>query len=397
MAGTGDKPVRDTFLPYFTPSFDEAEEKELLDTLRSGWLTTGEKTREFEKNFLEYQGAKYGVALNSCTSALRMSIFLAGVGEGDEVITTALTFAASANVIVHQDAWPVFIDVNPDTFEIDPEKIEAAVTERTKALLVVHYAGNPCDMDAIFKIARKYDLAVIQDCAHAIETTYKGDRVGASGDYSCYSFYANKNITTGEGGFLVLSGSSGADKEEVARIYHNHGMSKDAWNRFAPAGRAEYTIEAPGFKYNMPDILGCLGLVQLSKIDDFAARRREIAEKYRSELGGYEELKLQSVPDYATHAYHIFPAVFRPEFFSADRGEIIASLKAMNIGVSIHYDPLHLMPYYVRTFGHKKGDLPNAEYIAFNEISLPLYPKMTDEDVSDVLEAVGRVIKKYRK
>lgn len=387
------KPVRDTFLPYFRPSFSGEEEDALLETLRSGWLTTGARTHEFEREFLAYQGAEYGVALNSCTSALRMSVFLAGVGPGDEIITTPLTFAASANVVVHQDAWPVFVDIDPDTFQMDAALVENAVTEKTKAILPVHYAGLPCDMDAIFEVARKYDLAVIQDCAHAVETTYRGKRVGALGDYSCYSFYANKNITTGEGGFLILGDE---EKEEAVRIYHNHGMSRDAWNRFAPEGEAEYRIEAPGFKYNMPDILACIGRVQLKKIEEFRARRLEIADAYRKALGEKEELKLQEVPDCAEHAYHIFPVIFKPEFFTAGKHALVADFKAANIGASVHYDPLHLMPFYARTFGYSAGDLPAAEYAASNEISLPLYPAMTDEDVADVVEAVGRVIELRR-
>lgn len=377
------------YIPFSSPLISEDAIAEVADILRSGWLTTGPKTKKFEEEFAQYVGSEYAVAVNSCTAALHLALVAAeSISPGDEVITTPFTFIATANVILHVGAKPVFVDIRPDTFNIDVEKIEAAITPRTKVIMPVHYAGQPCEMDEIMEIARKYNLLVIEDAAHAVATEYKEKKVGAIGDVTCFSFYATKNLVTGEGGMVTT------DDEELAekiRILSLHGMSKDAWKRYTTAGSWYYEVIYPGYKCNMTDIQASLGLQQLKELGIFQKRREEIAKAYNEAFFDLDAIESPFVKPDVKHAWHLYVIKIVPEKFKLDRDQFIEALKAEKIGTSVHFIPVHLHPYYRETFGFKRGDFPVTEKTYERVISLPLYPKMSDEDIEDVIEAVRRL------
>jgi len=377
--------VRSKFLPYFQPSIYEAEIDEVVNTLNSGWLTMGPKTAEFEGAIAEYTGAKHAIAVNSCTAALHLSLIALGIGKGDEVITTPFTFAATGNVIIHTGAKPVFVDIDRATYNIDPEKMERAITKRTKAIMPVHYAGQACDMGAIKRIAEKHNLFIIEDAAHAIGAEYEGKKIGTLGDATCFSFYVTKNITTGEGGAITTDNDKLADKLRILRL---HGISRDAWKRYTSAGDWYYEIEECGWKYNMTDVQAALGIQQIKRLDEFIAIRREYAQIYTEELGKIGGVITPHEMKNATHVYHLYPILLR----SYDRKKFIEELKERNIGCSVHFIPLHLHPFYRRTFKFKKGDFPNSEWVYEREVSLPLYPKMTKRDLRYVINTVADVI-----
>jgi len=385
--------TRQEFLPYALPLIEEDDIAEVVDTLKSGWLAKGPKTTEFEKQFANYVGAKYAVALNSCTAALHLSLVAAGIGEGDEVITTPMTFAASANVVLHTGAKPVFVDIDPVTMNLDFTKIEEKITPRTKAIIPVHIAGHPCQMDEIMAIARAHNLFVLEDAAHAVYTQYKGNLIGSMGNATAFSFYATKNLVTGEGGMVTTNDEELYNK---IRVMSTHGMSRNAWNRYAEAGSWAYDIIAPGYKYNMCDIMAALGLTQLGKLERMQGLRQEIADHYNAEFGKLPELEVPVELDYARHAWHLYIIKLNLDKLSIDRGKFIEELKAENIGTSVHFIPLHLQPYYRETFGYKPGDFPVAEGVFERIISLPLYPKMSRQDADDVVGAVKRVIGRFR-
>lgn len=378
------------FIPVSSPLISEDEIAEVADTLRSGWLTTGPKVKRFEEEFAQYIGSKHAVAVNSCTGALHLTLVAAGIGQSDEVITTPFTFIATANVILHVGAKPVFVDITPDTFNIDVEKIEAAITPKTKAIMPVHYAGQPCEMDEILEIARKHNLLVIEDAAHAVAAEYKGRKVGTIGDVTCFSFYATKNLVTGEGGMVTTDDEELAEKIKILSL---HGMSKDAWKRYTAAGSWYYEVIYPGYKYNMTDIQASLGLHQLKKLEMFQKRREKIAETYNEAFADLAAIETPSVKPYVKHAWHLYVIKLVPERLVIDRDRFIEALKAEKIGTSVHFIPVHLHPYYRETFGFKKGDFPVAEEMYERVISLPLYPKMSDEDVARVIEAVRNLAK----
>jgi len=388
------EPVRSKFLPFHSPWLGKEEEREVLDTLRSGWLTTGPKTKQFEKNFAGYVRAKYAVGVNSCTAGLHLGLNVFGVGEGDEVITTPLTFAATVNVIVHQRAKPVLVDVNRQTMLIDENRIEARITPRTKVILPVHFAGQPVEIDKIVGIARKHNLNLVWDCAHAIETEYKGKRMGKFPGICAFSLYANKNITTGEGGMVTCNDERLARKLGILAL---HGLSQDAWKRFSREGYKHYDIIYPGFKYNMFDIQASLGLHQLRKIDRFWRKRREIVRTYNQAFSKIEELGLIGEKPQIKNSYYLYILVFKTEKLKASRDQILAALQQENIGVGVHYRAIHLHPYYQQTYGFKRGDFPNAEYLSDRVISIPLFPKMTRPDVQDVIKAVRKIVLKFKK
>lgn len=374
------------FLPYSQPLIDEQEIKEVVDTLKSGWLSTGPKTLKFEKLIAAYAEAKYAIALNSCTAGLHLSLIALGIGEGDEVITTPFTFASTANVIVHVGAKPVFVDIKKDTYNIAPEKVKRAITAKTKAIIPVHYAGQPCDMRELMEIAQKHNLYVIEDAAHAIGAEYKGKKIGTFGDITCFSFYATKNMTTGEGGAITTNEDKVAEKFRILRL---HGITKDAWKRYSVSGSWYYEIEDCGWKYNMSDIQAAVGVQQLRKLDKFIEIRRKYAHIYNeefSQLGGiitpYEKSDVK-------HVYHLYPVLL--EKFNRD--EFIKKMAEKGIGCSVHFIPLHLHPFYRKQFGFKKGDFPNAEWVYEKEVSLPLYPKMSEDDVWRVMTAVGEILR----
>lgn len=384
--------ARTTFLSFSPPAISEEEIAAVVDTLRSDWITTGPKTKKFEADFAEYIGAPSALAVNSCTGALHVALAALGIGPGDDVITTPMTFCSSANVIEHVGANVVLADVEPDILTIDPAKIEAAITRRTKAILPVHYAGHPADMDPIMEIARKHNLAVIEDAAHALPTYYKGKRVGTIGDFTAFSFYATKNLTTAEGGMLTGS----PDNTARARLWSLHGMSRDAWNRYSATGSWFYEVVEPGFKYNMTDIQAAIGLVQLGRLEHLQARRREVWNQYNAAFSQLDELQTPTERPDVQSSLHLY--VLRPHLdkLKIDRARFIEELKARNIGSSVHFIPVHIHPFYRDKYGWKPEDFPVAFGEYQREISLPLHPGLTDEDVADVIAAVTDIVKSNR-
>ncbi len=375
------------FLPYCQPSLGKGEIKEVIDVLKSGWLTMGPKTMEFEKLLAEYTGAKYAICVNSCTAALHLSLIALGIGEGDEVITTPYTFASTGNVIIQVGAKPVFVDINRKTFNIKPRKIEKAITSKTKTIIPVHYAGQPCEMNMIMKIAKKYNLFVIEDAAHAIGAEYKGRKIGTLGDAICFSFYATKNITTGEGGAVTTNDKKLAEKIRVLRL---HGISKDAWKRYDKKGSWYYEIEECGWKYNISDIQAALGIHQIRKLDKFNQIRRKYAQIYNKELGGIKGLITPYEKPDVKHVYYLYPILLE----NYNRDEFIEKMAKNGIGCSVHFIPLHLHPFYKNIFGFKKGDFPNAEWVYERVVSLPLYPKLSQKDIYRVIFTIKNLITK---
>lgn len=383
--------ARDTFLPYSPPKIGEEEINEVVDTLRSDWITTGPKTKAFEEQFGAYVNAPGGssVMLNSCTAGLHVALVALGVGPGDEVIVPSLTFAATANIVEHVGARPVLVDVLPDTLCIDPEAIARAVTSATKVIIPVHYAGHPADLDAIFMIAEEHGLEVIEDAAHAAPTYYKDRMVGSRDNFASFSFYATKNLTTAEGGALT----GRPDLLDKARVIGLHGMSKDAWKRFDKAGSWRYDIVMPGFKYNMTDVQAALGIHQLQRLKGFHARRREVVASYNEAFSSVDALEIPTECDYAKSAWHLYVLRIRPELLTIDRDQFIIDLKDRNIGTSVHYIPLHMMSFYADKYGYAPSDFPVAQDSFERMMSIPLHPRLSDEDVNDVIEAVLDIVK----
>jgi dTDP-4-amino-4,6-dideoxygalactose transaminase len=353
-----DTPLRKQFLPPFAPCLGEEEYKEVLETLRSGWLTMGPKTQRFEKAFAEYVGSRHSVAVSSCTAGLHLALVAAGIGPGDEVITTPLTFCSTANVIVHQGATPVLADVRPDTLNIDPQEIEKKITRRTRAILPVHFAGQPCQMDEICALAGERGLLVIEDAAHATGAQYRGHQIGTIGDMTVFSFYATKNLTTGEGGMICTEDDQLAEQITMLRL---HGISKDAWKRYSDRGSWYYEVLLPGYKYNMTDIQAALGLHQLEKQKRFQEVREEYARHYTQAFADLPEISTPYVKDHVRHAWHLYVIQLELDRLTIDRGQFIEALRKENIGTSVHFIPLSLHPYYRETFGFHEGEFPVAE------------------------------------
>jgi len=342
----------------------------------------------------EYVGAARAVAVNSCTAALHLALEAAGVGAGDEVITSPITFASTANVVVHRGARPVFADVQPDTLNIDVDRLEAAITPRTKAVIPVDFAGHPADLDAIMALARNRNLVVIEDAAHSIGAEYGGRRVGGIADMTAFSFYATKNITSGEGGALTTNNIEWAERIAIMAL---HGISRDAWKRYGSEGYKHWDIIYPGYKYNMFDLQGALVLSQLAKIDRFWKRRVTLKAILDAGLSDIAEIDRPGERPGIKHAYHLYPIIVRTEALSADRDTIMNAIQAENVGIGVHFRAVHLHPYYQETFGFRRGDFPNAEYYSDRTISLPLYPRMSDADADDVVAAVRKVIARFRR
>ena len=394
LAVRGGSPVRDSFLPFHQPLVDAADEGAVLETLRSGWLTTGPRTKRFEQTFAAYTGSAHCVAVNSCTAALHLALEAVGVGAGDEVITSPITFASTANVIVHRNARPVFADVEPDTLNVDPAAVAAAVTPRTKALIPVDFAGHPCELDGIMALGATHGCAVIEDAAHAVGAEYKGRRIGGIADMTCFSFYATKNITSGEGGALTTNRQEWADRIGIMSL---HGISRDAWKRYGAEGYRHWDIVAAGYKYNMFDLQAALVSSQFEKMEWFHARRVALKARLDAGLRDVAEMGIPVQRPWVGHAYHLYPVVVRTEMLNADRDTIMNAIQAENVGVGVHFRAVHLHPYYAETFGFRRGMCPNAEYYSDRTISLPLYPRMTDADADDVVAAVRKVIAHYRR
>ena len=385
--------IRKDWLPFCLPDISEAEVQAVGDAVRSGWWAKGPRTIEFEKQFAEYVGAKYCVGVNSCTAALHLALITAGIGPGDEVITTPLTFASSANTILHAGATPVFADIDPETGLIDPAEIEKKITPKTRAVVPVHYSGLAADLDAIGALCDDHHLFLSEDAAHAVETRYRGELIGhhPRGAVS-YSFYATKNLACGEGGALVT------DDEEIAakaRVLSCHGMSAGAWNRYGKEGSWRYDIEEPGFKYNMFDIQAALALTQLSRMDDMQRRRFEAVQVYEEAFAGVPQLALQKTPEYCHHSRHLYVLRIVPERLTITRDQFIEELKARNVGVSVHFIALHTMSAYVRRFGYRPEDFPRAYAFSESEISLPMYSTLGAQNARYVADAVLDICRKF--
>jgi dTDP-4-amino-4,6-dideoxygalactose transaminase len=388
--------MRESLLPFHRPSIGEGEASEVLEVLRSGWLTSGPKVRQFEAEFASYVHAPHAVATNSCTGALHLALAAIGLQPGDEVIVPTNTFTATAEVVVHLGGRPILADCDPHTFTLDTERLEPLITRRTRAIMPVHLAGHPCDMDAIMSLADRHGLKVIEDAAHALPSQYRGRPVGSIGDVTAFSFYATKCITTGEGGMAT---TRSAEVAERMRLLRSHGMSADARTREEAADRTSggYTVVEAGFKYNMPDVLAAIGIPQLRRSDGFWERRRAIAQAYTGALSGVPSLITPAVVAGVQHAWHLYVVLLRLEALRLDREEFMAELRRRNIATSVHFRPLHLHSYYQRTFGYRSGQLRQAEWVYERCLSLPIYPAMTDEDVADVVEAVSDVAKRFRR
>jgi dTDP-4-amino-4,6-dideoxygalactose transaminase len=389
--------MRSEFLVFGKPRIEEEDIAEVVATLRSGWIGMGPRTLQFEREFAAYVGAKHAIAVNSCTAALHLALIAAGVGPGDEVITTPLTFAATANVVEHLGATPVFADIDRRTQNIDPARVAAKVTPRTKAIIPVHMLGRAADMDPLLALAREGGLMIVEDAAHAVETVYRGRHVGTIGDFTAFSFYANKNVTTGEGGMLTTGDDALADRVRTLRL---HGISKDAWKRYSSDGFTPYELIEPGYKYNMLDLTAALGLGQLRRVEENWQIRERLVALYNeglAEVAGLTIPALEPLPPGDRHAWHLYPILLDLEGLTIDRNRFIDALQARNIGSGIHYAALHLQGYYRERYGYRRGDLPEAEWVADRTVSLPLSPAMTEEDVDDVIAAVTDILAAHRR
>ena len=381
-------------LPFHKSWLEKEEHREVEDTLNSGWLTTGPKVQKFEEAFKEYIGCKHAVALNSCTAGLNLALALQSFNEGDEVITTPMTFPATANAVLLQKLMPVFVDIEPGTLTIDPRKIEAQITPRTRAIIPVHFAGHPCDMTPIQELADKHKLVIIEDAAHALESEYKGQKIGNMGNATAFSFYANKNITTGEGGMLVTNDDALAETIRVMRL---QGISRDAWKRFGKSGFAHWEQTLVGHKCNMTDLNASLGLHQIKKIERFMTLRKKYVSMYDNAFADVPEVETLAVREYATSAHHIYIIALHLERLTVDRDGFLDAIQSASIGVAVHYIALHLQPFYVKNFYTKPQDFPIASSYSGRVISLPLYPKMSSADVEKVIGTVKSLAKKFRR
>lgn len=381
--------MREKFLQFSPPSIGEGERSEVLDTLMSDWITTGPKTRLFETRLKEYLDAPGLVAFNSCTAGLHVGLTVLGIGPGDEVIVPSLTFCATANVVEHVGAKPVLVDVLPDTLTLDPHAVALAITSRTKAIMPVHYAGHPVQLDPLFHLAEQHGVHVLEDAAHALPARYKGRLIGSRGNLASFSFYATKNLTTAEGGCLT------GDPEllERARVIGHHGMDKEAWKRFDRSGSWYYEVILPGFKYNMTDIQASIGLQQLNRLGAFQKRRRQVWDLYQSRLSKLEAIQLPVESPEVESSLHLYVLRLRKELLRIDRNRFIDELKQRQIGTSVHYLPVHMQPFYRNKYGYRAEDCPVAADAFSRMLSLPLHPGLTDKDVGDVCTAIEDIVR----
>lgn len=391
------------FIPYCQHSISDAEIAEIVDTLKSDWLTKGPKTIRFENELAEYVGSKHAIAVSSCTAALHLLLRAYNIECGDEVITTPMTFVATAEVCEYLGVKPVFVDIDPHDFNIDPLKIEAAITPKTKAIMPVHYGGIPCNLDAIYEIAERHGLHVIEDAAHAIGTMYRGKKIGGMGRAAAFSFYPTKNMTTGEGGAITT------DDDELAnrlRVLSLHGISKDAWKRYSSEGQWFYEIHELGYKYNFTDLQAALGLQQLKQLDAFNERREALAERYFNALKDVPGIRfpeyyaryfdqLRGTGEY--NCWHLFVMMIDPDQLTIGRNEFIELLKAENVGTSVHFIPLHLQPYYFKKYGYQPDDFPKSMDVYERIISIPLYPRMSDEQLVYIVDTIRQIAESHRK
>ena len=384
--------MRLTFLPFAKPSISKKEVNEVIDTLCSNWLTSGPKVRKFEKLLKLYiNDSSFALTVNSATSGIHLALLSLDIGPGDEVITTPMTFASTLNMIELVGANIKLVDINRNTYNIDIDLIEAAISSKTKAILLVHFAGLPVDLDNIYYIAKKYNLKVIEDAAHAIGAEYKNKKIGSFGDIQIFSFHPNKNITTGEGGCIITRSEKWARHMRLLRFHGIDTIRK----KFDKISNPHYQIIAPGFKYNMMDIQAALGIHQLPKLDNFIKKRTQLANRYMLKLKDFIYLKLPQIPKYQhKHAWHLFTPTINTKVTKITRDQLLNKLKKRNIGCGIHYKAMHLYPYYSKKYGFKEGNFINAENVGKTIISLPLFPEMSENDQDDVLEALDYIFKK---
>jgi dTDP-4-amino-4,6-dideoxygalactose transaminase len=390
-------------VPFHRPAIGPAEEREVLDTLRSGWITTGPKTKKFEQEFAAYVGARNALAVAHCTGALHLALFALGIGPGDEVITTPFTFTATAEVMGYVGARPVFVDIEPDTFNIDPAKIEQALAggkhRNVRALMPVHFAGQACDMDRICAIARAHHLKIVEDAAHAVGSARMIDgrgmvRIGTIGDLTCFSFYATKNITSAEGGMITTEDDALAAKIAVASL---HGMDRDAWKRYDSSGSWFYEIRDTGFKYNLSDVHSAIGIAQLRRVEELTRRRQSIARAYNEAFAGHPALQIPITGAGVEHAWHLYVIRLRTAALTVNRNQFVDLLRARGVGTSVHCIPLNTMAFYQDRYGYRTGDFPIAEDVYSRCFSLPIFPAMTDEDFAYVIDSVRAVAHESRR
>jgi len=391
---TIEAPTREEFLPFNQPDIGQAEIDEVVDTLRSGWITTGPKTKEFEKRFARHVGCRHALAVNSCTGGMHVALAAAEIGPGDEVIVPTMTFCATANIVVHLGAMPVLVDVESDTLNIDLRRLEAAISPRTKAVIPVHLYGHPCDMDGVREIAENHNILVVEDAAHAVGAEWRGRPIGSLSPATVFSFYATKNLTTAEGGMIT---SDNDEYAEQMRLWILHGISRDAWKRYSAEGSWYYQVHIPGFKYNLTDLQSALGLHQLARLEKMTQERARLAQRYSDGLGDVPEIELPVCRSWVRHAWHLYAIRLRLNMLTVDRAAFIEQVKAEGIGTSVHFIPLHRHPYYRERFGLSDSDFPVADAAYERLISLPLYTRMTDQDIDDVINAVRRVVKRNRR
>jgi dTDP-4-amino-4,6-dideoxygalactose transaminase len=384
------------FLPFARPSIDQATIDEVADCLRSGWLATGPRVQKFTEALKQYLSAPHVLPLTSATAGLHLALLGLNFKPGDEVITPALSFVATANTIVQAGATPVFVDIEPGTYNLDLKKTAAAITSKTRAIVPVHYAGLPVDLDALYALAKKHSLRIIEDAAHAIGTDYKGRKIGSFGDTQVFSFHPNKNMTTGEGGCVVTRDETLA---QFVSMMGFHGINRnDAWNRFSKQGSQHYDVVAPGFKYNMMDIQAAIGLHQLASLDEFIEKRTKLALRYFDLFENWREWELPKMPAHYAykHSWHLFLPLLNPDVAKISRDDFMAAMKELNIGIGFHYDVIHLFSYYRERFGYKPGDFPVAENVASRIVSLPLFPSLTEKDQDRVISAMKQVFHHLR-
>ncbi len=386
--------MRKSFLSFHVPEIGDEDITAVVEALRSGWITAGPRVKDFEARFARFTGAANAVAVNSGTAGLHLALEAAGIKAGDEVLVPTMTFAATAEVVVQLGARPILVDCSPDTLNIDPAALERAISPRCKAVIPVHFAGHPCDMDAIAEIAAIHNLVVVEDAAHALPARWRGKMVGTIGDLTCFSFYATKTITTGEGGMVT---TANPDWAERMRIMSLHGISKDAWKRYTAEGSWRYEIIAPGYKYNMTDMAAALGISQLGRCEYFLRARLRCKRLYDEGFAAEPAVQTPAASADIEHAWHLYVIRIEPGQLRINRDQMIDLLKQRNIGVAVHFIPLHLHPFYRDTYGYAPADFPNASAAFERIISLPIYPRLTGEDIADVVTAVTDLTHEYRR
>ncbi|MBA3341755.1 MAG: DegT/DnrJ/EryC1/StrS family aminotransferase [Gemmatimonadaceae bacterium] len=388
------EPVRDDYLVFGRPQLLDAEIDEMMATLRSGWIGTGPKVARFQEAFRSYTGAGHAVAVSSCTAALHLAMIAIGIEPGDEVIVPSMTFAATANVVVHAGGRPVLADVRRDTMCLDPDDTARRITSRTRAIIPVHFAGRCCEMNALMELARHHDLKVIEDCAHAIETLDGERHAGTIGDIGAFSFYVTKNVVTGEGGMVTTANQQWAGRIRTLAL---HGMSADAWKRFSDQGFKQYEIVEAGFKYNLTDMQAALGIHQLARVEENLLRRRAIWARYDAAFADLPVFLPAPEQAGTRHARHLYTPLLDIERLRADRDEVQMALHRQRIGTGVHYRAVHLNPFYRDKYGYARGDLPAAEWISDRTLSLPMSPALSDQDVDDVIFATRRTLEHFAK